>query len=244
MRRQRTPTSKSFDVRIRALDWGQISSDLDAFGAATIGPVLTPTECEVVAAGFMSNKAFRKHIVMQKHGFGRGEYKYWDYPLPAFVGGLRNGFYPRLAKLANIWQAALGNEQMYPPTLADYLERCHEAGQLRPTPLLLKYGVGDYNCLHQDLYGDHAFPLQIAILLSEPGQDFEGGEFVVTEQRPRMQSRAEVIALRQGQAVVFACNSRPVIGNRGTYRVKMRHGVSRIRQGVRYTMGLIFHDAA
>lgn len=230
--------------RVAAQDWARVGEDLNTFGAATIGPLLSPAECRALAAGYDAEAGFRSRVVMARHGFGRGEYKYWAYPLPEVVDGLRTALYPPLAAVANAWRAALGYEKPFPATLAAYLKRCHGAGQRRPTPLLLKYGEGDYNCLHQDLYGELVFPLQVAVLLSAPGEDFTGGEFILTEQRPRMQSRAEVVALSQGEAVVFAVNARPVAGTKGTYRVKMRHGVSRLRSGTRFTMGVIFHDAA
>ena len=235
--------------RVTALDWPAITATLGSHGAATTGPLLTPEECEEMRARFDDPAGFRSHIVMARHGFGRGEYKYFAAPLPDLVQGLRTALYPHLAPIANAWAAALGQPADYPPEHAGYLARCHAAGQERPTPLLLKYGPGDYNCLHQDLYGAHVFPLQVAILLSAPGPaaaggEFEGGEFVVVEQRPRMQSRAEVISLRQGEGVVFAVQHRPVQGARGVYRVVLRHGVSRIRAGARSTLGLIFHDAA
>jgi hypothetical protein len=229
--------------RIAALDWARISTELDGFGAATTGPLLTPEECGGLAALYPREDGFRSRVVMARHGFGRGEYKYFS-ELPPLVAGLRTGLYPRLAPVANGWNAAMGLPRRYPPDLAAFLVECHAAGQVRPTPLLLRYGPGDYNCLHQDLYGEAVFPLQVAILLSEPGRDFAGGEFVLTEQRPRMQSRAEVVPLRQGEAVVFAVHHRPVQGTRGTYRVMLRHGVSRIRSGERFTLGVIFHDAA
>lgn len=229
--------------RITQCDWPQILADLDARGCATIASMLAPQECESVAAYYPHDDRFRSRVVMARHGFGRGEYKYFRYPLPDLVTGLRGAMYPQLAPLANRWNEAMGIDVRYPEDHADYLARCHEAGQLRPTPLLLQYGEDDYNCLHQDLYGEHVFPLQVAILLSQPGRDFTGGEFVLTEQRPRMQSRPEVVSLGQGDAVVFAVHHRPVQGTRGVYRVNLRHGVSRVRSGRRHTLGIIFHDA-
>lgn len=226
------------------LDWPRITEELDARGCAVLGPVLTQAQCGALAALYDAGAPFRSCIVMARHGFGSGEYKYFAYPLPEIVAGLREALYPRLAEVANRWEAALGRPARFPPELAAYLARCHEAGQARPTPLLLRYGVGDYNCLHQDLYGALSFPLQATFLLNEPGRDFEGGEFVLIEQRPRMQSRAEVVPLRQGEGVVFAVNHRPARGTRGFYRVTMRHGVSRLRTGARHTLGIIFHDAA
>jgi hypothetical protein len=196
-----------------------------------------------MAALYSKDDYFRSRVVMGRHGFGRGEYKYFSYPLPDIVEGLRNALYPRLAPIANRWNLAMGGNVRYPEMQADFIQRCHDAGQTRPTPLLLQYGEGDYNCLHQDLYGEHVFPIQVAILLSEPGEDFSGGEFVLTEQRPRMQSRPEVVPLRQGDAVAFAVHHRPVQGARGTYRVNLRHGVSRLGSGRRHTLGIIFHDA-
>ncbi|SED83717.1 hypothetical protein SAMN05519104_4505 [Rhizobiales bacterium GAS188] len=234
----------SVAARVAALDWPRIAAELDAGGAATTGIVLTPEECAGLARGYGDDDAFRSRVVMARHGFGRGEYKYYAYALPEPIGALRGAFYPRLAAIANRWEEALGRPSDYPAEHQAYLARCHEAGQKRPTPLLLRYGVGDYNCLHQDLYGALSFPLQVAFLLSSPGKDFTGGEFVLTEQRPRMQSRAEVVSLRQGEGVIFAVNQRPVQGGRGVYRVAMRHGVSRLRSGERYTLGVIFHDAA
>ncbi|MDO9707666.1 2OG-Fe(II) oxygenase [Paracraurococcus lichenis] len=229
--------------RIAALDWARIAGELDAYGAAATGPLLTPGECRDLAALYGREEGFRSRIVMARHGFGRGEYKYFS-ALPPLVAGLRQGLYPHLAPVANAWHAAMGLPRRFPDGLAAFTAECHAAGQAHPTPLLLRYGPGDYNCLHQDLYGEMVFPLQVAFLLSEPGRDFAGGEFVLTEQRPRMQSRAEVVPLRQGEGVVFAVHHRPVQGKRGTYRVTMRHGVSRIRSGERYTLGVIFHDAA
>lgn len=205
--------------------------------------LLSPDECRALAGLYSDETRFRSRVVMARHGFGCGEYKYFSYPLPGMVADLRSALYPRLAPIANRWNAAMRIDVRYPQTHADFLARCHEAGQVRPTPLLLQYGADDYNCLHQDLYGEHVFPLQVAILLSEPGTDFTGGEFVLAEQRPRMQSRPEVVPLRQGDAVIFAVHHRPVQGTRGTYRVNLRHGVSRVRSGHRHTLGVIFHDA-
>ncbi|WP_235907578.1 2OG-Fe(II) oxygenase [Siccirubricoccus phaeus] len=230
--------------RIAGLDWPRLTEELDHYGAAALGPLLRPAECAELAALYGREEGFRSRIVMARHGFGRGEYKYFAAPLPGLVATLREALYRRLAPLANAWAGRLGEARRYPPDLADFLAECHAAGQCRPTPLLLRYGAGDYNCLHQDLYGPLVFPLQVAVLLSAPGQDFAGGEFVLTEQRPRMQSRAEVVPLSQGEAVAFAVHHRPVQGTRGTYRVTLRHGVSRLRAGQRFTLGLIFHDAA
>lgn len=229
---------------MRDIDWHAVQEQLDAFGCALIPGLLSAQECEAYAALYDRPQLFRSRVVMERHGFGRGEYQYFAYPLPGPLAELRSALYPPLARIANRWQAALGLEGRFPEQHAGFLARCHAAGQLRPTPLLLRYRAGDYNCLHQDLYGEHVFPIQAAVLLSRPGEDFEGGEFVLTEQRPRMQSRAEVVPLGQGDAVVFAVNQRPVQGTRGIYRVAMRHGVSRLRRGVRHTLGVIFHDAA
>lgn len=229
--------------RIEMLDWGRVSQNLDDQGNAVLEGILTQEECRAVAALYPEDDHFRSRVVMGRHGFGRGEYKYFSYPLPNIVEGLRNALYRRLAPTANRWNMAMGVGVRYPEAHADFIQRCHEAGQTRPTPLLLQYGEGDYNCLHQDLYGEHVFPIQVAILLSKPGENFVGGEFVLTEQRPRMQSRPEVVPLRQGDAVAFAVHHRPVQGTRGTYRVNMRHGVSRLRSGHRHTLGIIFHDA-
>jgi uncharacterized protein len=229
--------------RIAGLDWLRVEADLDAEGSALIERLLTPDECASLAALYPREAAFRSRVVMARHGFGRGEYSYFAYPLPGLVAGLRAAVYPRLAPIANRWHAAMGIGVRFPATHAQFIARCHAAGQTRPTPLLLQYGAGDYNCLHQDLYGEHVFPLQLVILLSQPGRDFEGGEFVMTEQRPRMQSRPVVLPLRQGDAAVIAVHHRPVQGTRGVYRVNLRHGVSRVRAGRRHTAGIIFHDA-
>jgi uncharacterized protein len=234
----------SVKERVAALDAGRIASELDAFGCARTGPLLTPAECRALAGAYADDRLFRSRIMMARHGFGRGEYKYLADPLPEPVSSLRPALYGLLAPVANAWAERLGTELRFPAEHAPYLARCRAAGQTRPTPLLLRYEAGDYNCLHQDLYGAEVFPLQVAILLSAPGRDFEGGEFVLVEQRPRMQSRAEVVPLRQGEGVVFAVRERPVAGARGTYRVQLRHGVSRVRAGVRFTLGVIFHDAA
>jgi hypothetical protein len=225
------------------IDWARVGADLDAFGCAIIPGLLAPQDCVAAAALYDRPALFRSRVVMERHGFGRGEYQYFAYPLPAPLAALRSSLYPQLAAIANRWHTVLGIDTRFPDAHADYLARCHAAGQCKPTPLLLRYREGDYNCLHQDLYGELVFPLQVAVLLSRPGEDFEGGEFVLTEQRPRMQSRAEVVPLGQGDAVVFAVNQRPVQGTRGVYRVAMRHGVSRLRRGMRHTMGIIFHDA-
>ncbi len=229
--------------RVAQLDWRRIAESLDAQGFAVLDKFLAARACRDIAAFYADDGRFRSRIQMARHGFGQSEYKYFAYPLPEPIGVLRGAFYPRLAPIANQWHARLGIDLRYPAKHAAFLKLCHQAGQSRPTPLLLSYGPGDYNCLHQDLYGDLAFPLQVAVLLSEPGHDFTGGEFVLTEQRPRRQSRAEVVPLRQGDAVVFAVNHRPVEGARGAYRVTLRHGVSRLRSGHRKTLGLIFHDA-
>ncbi|HEY7681416.1 MAG TPA: 2OG-Fe(II) oxygenase [Gemmatimonadales bacterium] len=229
--------------RSEALDWDRISGDLDARGSAVLDRLLTAKQCEALAGLYPEDGLFRSRVVMGRHGFGRGEYKYFHYPLPELIADLRTALYPRLAPIANRWNIAMGIEVQYPASHADFIARCHSAGQRKPTPLLLQYGEDDFNCLHQDLYGEHVFPLQVAILLSEPGRDFTGGEFVLTEQRPRMQSRPEVVPLQQGDAVAFAVHHRPVRGARGVYRVNLRHGVSRIRSGRRHTVGIIFHDA-
>jgi uncharacterized protein len=226
------------------IDGAAIGGSLDARGFAVIERLIEPGACAAIAAMYSEDMRFRSHIHMARHGFGRGEYKYFAYPLPDPVSALRTALYPPLSEIANRWNNVLGIDVRFPAGHAAFLDRCHAAGQTRPTPLLLRYGPGDYNCLHQDLYGEHVFPLQIAVLLAEPGRDFTGGEFVLTEQRPRMQSRASVVPLRQGDAVVFAVHHRPVRGTRGTYRVNLRHGVSEILSGQRHTLGIIFHDAA
>ena len=230
-------------ARINAIDWQCISKELDAQGNAILPRILSPEECQAIAGLYLNDSLFRSRVVMGRHGFGRGEYKYFSYPLPGIIQELRTALYSRLAPVANRWNAAMNIDVRYPERHAEFVQRCHDAGQHRPTPLLLQYSEGDYNCLHQDLYGEHVFPLQVAILLSEPNRDFTGGEFVLTEQRPRMQSRPEVVPLRQGDAVAFAVHHRPVQGTRGTYRVNLRHGVSRLRSGQRHTLGIIFHDA-
>jgi uncharacterized protein len=230
-------------TRHERLEWARLASDLDTHGCAVIERILDPEECRSLASLYSDDSHFRSRVVMSRHGFGRGEYKYFSYPLPDIIRHLRTDYYPRLAPIANRWNESLGIDVRYPTKHAEFLARCAEAGQTRPTPLLLQYEPGDYNCLHQDLYGEHVFPLQVAILLSRPEEDFTGGEFVLTEQRPRMQSRAEVVPLHQGDGVIFAVHHRPVKGTRGMYRVNMRHGVSRLRSGHRHTLGIIFHDA-
>jgi uncharacterized protein len=230
-------------ARVAAIDWTKATNDLDGQGCAVLKGLLTGDECRALAALYPEDKNFRSRIVMGRHGFGRGEYKYFAYPLPQPIAELRTTLYARLQPIAIRWNETMDIDIRYPESHEAFLARCHNAGQLRPTPLLLQYGEGDYNCLHQDLYGEHVFPLQVAILLAEPRRDFEGGEFVLTEQRPRMQSRAEVVPLRQGDGVALAVHVRPVQGTRGFYRVNMRHGVSRLRSGRRHTVGLIFHDA-
>jgi hypothetical protein len=237
------PTDDGAIARVDALDWSQVSKDLDEQGSALLHGVLSAEECKAVASLYSEESIFRSRVVLGRHGFGRGEYKYFSYPLPPIIQGLRTALYPHFSSVANRWNEAMKIEVRYPLSHADFIQRCHDAGQKRPTPLLLQYGPGDYNCLHQDLYGEHVFPIQVAILLSEPQRDFTGGEFVLTEQRPRMQSRPEVVPLRQGDAVAFAVRHRPVHGTRGTYRVNLRHGVSRLRSGQRHTVGIIFHDA-
>lgn len=230
-------------TRIANFDWTAVGDDLDRKGWAVLPDLLSGDVCDALAGLYGDSPAFRSHVVMARHGFGKGEYRYFSYPLPDPVQALRTELYPRLAPIANAWHERMGMDVRFPATHSAFLERCHAAGQRRPTPLLLQYGQGDYNCLHQDLYGEHVFPLQAAVLLSQPREAFEGGEFVLTEQRPRMQSRAAVVPLTKGNAVVFAVNSRPHRGTRGDYRVKLRHGVSEVRSGRRHTLGIIFHDA-
>jgi uncharacterized protein len=228
---------------ISAMDWSALSAQLDARGCAVLPGLLTPAACQELADLYPDDGRFRSRVVMSRHGFGRGEYKYFSYPLPPLITELRTALYPHLVPVANEWGRRLGVDKRYPATLETFLECCHAAGQVKPTPLLLQYGPEDYNCLHQDLYGEWVFPLQLTVLLSQPDRDFTGGEFVLTEQRPRMQSRVEVVPLAQGDAVVFAVHHRPVHGTRGEYRVNLRHGVSRVRSGRRHTLGVIFHDA-
>jgi len=240
--RARQTSEVDIATRVATYDWTRISEHLDVHGWAIFPKLLKPRECTAIADLYDHDSMFRSHIIMARHGFGRGEYKYFRYPLPDMVAELRTSLYPRLVPTANRWNESMAIDVRYPLTHAEFLERCHQAGQTRPTPLLLQYGQDDFNALHQDVYGEHVFPLQVAILLSEPGTDFMGGEFVLTEQRPRMQSRAEVVPLNRGDGVVWAVRNRPVQGKRGTYRVNMRHGVSRLRSGHRHTVGVIFHD--
>jgi hypothetical protein len=228
---------------VKRIAWEQVSQDLDTQGNAVVPMLLTAEECQALARLYQQSSIFRSQVIMERHGFGRGEYKYFSYPLPDLVTSLRTAIYPHLVPIANRWNEAMKIDVRYPENHEDFIERCHHAGQVRPTPLLLKYGPDDYNCLHQDLYGNHVFPLQLTVLLSEYNQDFTGGEFVMTEQRPRMQSRPMVVPLRQGDGVIFAVHNRPVQGKNGVYRVKLRHGVSRIRSGHRHALGIIFHDA-
>ena len=231
------------EARVGAYDWSALARELDGYGCAVLPELLTREECSKIAALYPDESHFRSHIIMARHGFGKGEYRYFKYPLPDLIGGIRTALYPRLAGVANGWSERMGQDQRFPGDHAAFLQQCHDVGQTRPTPLLLQYVPGDFNCLHQDLYGDLAFPIQVAILLSQPFKDFAGGEFVLTEQRPRMQSRVEVVPLLQGDAVAFAVHNRPVHGTKGNYRVNLRHGVSRIRSGMRHTVGIIFHDA-
>jgi uncharacterized protein len=236
-------SSSAIAERLAGLDWQRIEGDLDAHGCAIASAILSQEHCESLAQSYSNDGLFRSRVIMARHGFGRGEYKYFRYPLPEELSELRIALYPPLSRIANRWNKIMGSDVRYPDHHAKFLERCHEAGQVQPTPLLLRYVPGDYNCLHQDLYGEHVFPLQVAFLLSAPQRDFTGGEFVLTEQRPRMQSRAEVVPLTQGDGVIFPVYHRPVQGTKGFYRVNMRHGVSRLRSGGRHTLGVIFHDA-
>jgi uncharacterized protein len=236
-------SAKDIAQRVKTIEWERVSQDLDAQGSAIVQRLINPGECDALTQLYLEDGIFRSRVVMAQHGFGRGEYKYFSYPLPDIIAGLRTAIYPHLAPIANRWNTAMDIDVLYPEKHADFIARCHDAGQLKPTPLLLQYRAGDYNSLHQDLYGEHIFPLQVTILLSEPERDFTGGEFVLTEQRPRMQSRPEVVQLHQGDAVIFAVHHRPVQGTRGVYRVNLRHGVSRVRSGHRHTVGIIFHDA-
>jgi uncharacterized protein len=239
----RKASASAYERRVGAYDWAKISDELNAQGSAVVEKLLSSNECQEIAGLYPQEEHFRSHVVMARHGFGKGEYRYFKYPRPPLIGGLRTALYPHLASVANAWNERMGTDERYPDAHESFLKQCHDEGQTRPTPLLLQYVPGDFNCLHQDLYGDLAFPIQVAILLSQPGEDFTGGEFVLTEQRPRMQSRAEVVPLRQGDAIAFAVYNRPVQGSRGNYRVIMRHGVSRLRSGMRQTVGIIFHDA-
>jgi uncharacterized protein len=241
--RARPASPVDVDARVAAVEWASAATHLDGYGWAMLKTLLTAEECESIAALYEDDLRFRSHVIMARHGFGRGEYKYFAYPLPDIVAELRMALYPHLVAIANRWNESMGIDVRFPDRLEEFIGRCHKAGQTRPTPLLLKYASGDFNALHQDLYGEHVFPLQVTILLSKPEKDFDGGEFVLTEQRPRMQTRAEVVPLHQGDAVVFGVRDRPVRGTRGAYRVRMRHGVSRLRSGRRYTVGVIFHDA-
>lgn len=235
--------AKTVAEQVNALNWGCVAQDLDTRGYALLERIISADECQAVTALYVDDRVFRRHIIMEQRGYGRGEYKYFSYPLPNQIAGLRSTLYPYLAPIASGWNAAMGIAVRFPEQLAEFIARCHAAGQLKPTPLLLRYGPDDYNCLHQDLYGEHVFPLQVAILLSAPDKDFTGGEFVITEQRSRQQSLIEVVPLHQGDAVIFAVHHRPVPGSRGVRRAQLRHGVSRIRTGQRYTLGIIFHDA-
>ena len=233
----------SIERKLSGYDWKEIAQELDRDGQSVLLNLFSLDECNKISNMYDEEQHFRSRIYMAKYGFGKGEYRYFRYPLPNLIGQHRQAIYPYLAKMANDWNQRLGIDKVYPPELKALLEECWDGGQTKPTPLLLKYDPGDYNCLHQDLYGDLVFPIQVAVLLSAPGEDFTGGEFVIVEQRPRMQSRADVIHLQKGDAVIFAVHSRPVNGSKSTYRVNLKHGVSRIKTGRRYTLGIIFHDA-
>ena len=243
VRPRSTPRFNTIAERVKKIAWEQVSHDLDALGNAVVPDLLTPEACRALSSLYQKDDIFRSRVIMERHNFGRGEYKYFNYPLPDLVASLRTALYTHLVSIANRWNEAMKIDVRYPENHEDFIKRCHDAGQVRPTPLVLEYGPNDYNCLHQDLYGDHVFPLQLTILLSECERDFTGGEFVLTEQRPRMQSRPMVVPLRQGDGVIFAVHSRPVQGKNGMYRVNLRHGVSRIRSGNRHALGIIFHDA-
>jgi hypothetical protein len=236
-------SAPSVEQRVDGADWTQVAGALDVQGWAILPRLISDAEADAIAALYQRADGFRSRVIMARHGFGLGEYRYFSYPLPDIIQSIRTAAYPHLAPIANRWHERIGKEARFPDEHQPFLDRCHQAGQLRPTPLLLEYGPGDYNCLHRDLYGEHVFPLQIAILLDEPGEDFVGGEFVMTEQRPRMQTRPMVLPLRKGDAAVFAVNSRPMKGVRGDYQVKLNHGVSRLYSGKRHTVGIIFHDA-
>jgi hypothetical protein len=236
-------SSAAIEARVDAVDWPKVHAELDAQGWAMVPKLLTHAEADAISGLYHREQGFRSHVIMARHGFGRGEYKYFSYPLPPLIQTLRKAAYPHLVPIANQWHERMGKEVCFPRDHAEFLDRCHRAGQIRPTPLLLQYAPEDYNCLHRDLYGEHVFPMQIAILLDQPGQDFEGGEFVMTEQRPRMQTRAMVLPLEKGDAAVFAVNSRPMKGTRGDYQVRLNHGVSKLHRGKRHTVGVIFHDA-
>lgn len=238
-----SPGKEALQKDIASLDWNGIASALDAYGYAVIGPLLTPEECASLTSSYGDEKLYRKIVVMEDKGYGRGEYKYYSYPLPSLIEELRKGLYPFLAEVANRWNEAMSIDVRYPEDHKSFKARCHKAGQTKPTPLILRYEPGGYNCLHQDIYGEHVFPLQVAFLLSEPGRDFSGGEFVLTAERPGMQSSVEVVPLRQGTGVIFPVRERPVHDASGFHRADMHHGVSRVRTGERFTMGVIFHDA-
>ncbi len=240
---QTASVARTAKQRVSQYDWNVIADELNAHGCAVIKQLLSPEECRSIADLYPREERFRSHIHMARHGFGKGEYRYFKYPLPDLIGELRTALYPHLSGIANGWNERMGVGRRYPEQHADFLKECHQQGQTRPTPVLLQYVLDDFNCLHQDLYGDLVFPLQVATLLSEPGREFTGGEFVLTEQRPRMQSRTEVVPLGLGDAVAFAVHNRPVKGTKGEYRVNLRHGVSRLRTGMRHTLGIIFHDA-
>jgi uncharacterized protein len=235
--------ASAIEARVNAVDWTQVHADLDAQGWSVVAKLMTDREAEQIAGLYHQEQSFRSHVIMARHGFGRGEYKYFSYPLPSLIQALRTATYPHLVPIANQWHERMHKKVRFPEDHAKFLGRCHKAGQVRPTPLLLEYAPDDYNCLHRDLYGEHVFPIQLAVLLDQPHEDFKGGEFVMTEQRPRMQTRAMVLPLNKGDAAIFAVNSRPMKGVRGDYQVKLNHGVSKLYSGKRHTVGVIFHDA-